>query len=955
MAALLERATISKDRLTAQEARLRKANADLAQEIAERKRAEDLFRLVVESAPNGMLMIDRKSSVVLVNSQIQKMFGYTKEELLGKPLDILIPERYRGQHPQHREEFFSDAKVRPMGAGRDLYALRKDGSEFPVEIGLNPVHTPDGTHVLASVIDITERKAAEEQLQQSEERFRAMIENVKDYAIFMLDSGGRVVTWNKGAEAVTGYPGEQIIGKHFSCFYPIADQKVRLPEQILHAALTEGQHETTMTWQLRNDGTKFCAHVVTTAVRNSKGGLIGFSTVTRDLTRRQLVIAELQRAKEEAEAANEVKSNFIANVSHEIRTPMTGIVGMTGLLADTELSPQQAEYCHIIRRSSEALLTVINEVLDFSKVESGKLELEIIDFDLRAATEEVMDLFAQQAEDKDIELVSFVDCEVAEKLRGDPGRVRQVLSNLVGNAVKFTKSGQVAVRVQLVGQTAEDICLRFEVTDSGIGIPRDKLGVLFGSFSQVDASISRKYGGTGLGLAICKRFIELMGGEIGVESEPDKGSRFWFTLRLLKSLESGSEAPRPRAHLRGLRMLVVEANALNCSVFEHYLTSWGVLSDAAPEGHRALEMLSAAQHRGAPYHLVILDFALPGMNGLELARKIRENRKFGAPKLLLLTSMAKKGDARLAREAGIDGYFTKPLRFSQLEQCLALLMGATPASEDPGNLLTLHTLAELKTQARLRILVVDDNHINQRVLASLLENMGHRAEVVGNGREAVEAYKHAPYNMILMDLQMPEMDGIEASRQIREVAQAKGLHTAIIAVTARARKQDRDFCLAHGMDDYVSKPISPMELRAAIDRITSTATKVVPSGNPAPDSIHAGNAVDLVKALAQIEDNRDLLHEIVAMFLEQYPKLLEQIHQALSSSNGKALTGAAHTLRSSAGQVGAQQAMNAARTLEEIGERKSLAKAPAVVAQLEQELARVKFALLESGYSKPQQ
>ena len=951
MTALLERAKIAKGRLVAQEAKLKKANADLALEIAERRRAEDLFRLVVESAPNGMLMIDRKSTIVLVNSQMEKMFGYTRQELLKKPVDTLLPERYRGQHPHYREEFLSDPRARTMGAGRELYALRKDGSEFPVEIGLNPVHTPEGTHILASVIDITARKAAEEHLKENEERFRSMIENVKDYAIFMLDPEGRIVTWNKGAEAATGYSAEEIIGKAISLFFPITDQRGLLYEQILQTALTEGRHETTMAWQLRKDGTKFCSHITTTAVRKPDGRLLGFSVVTCDLTEQQKNNSELKRAKEAAEEANGVKSDFIANVSHEIRTPMTGIIGMTGLLADTELSSKQAEYCQIIRQSSEALLTVINEVLDFSKVESGKLELEIIDFDLRVAVEEVLDLFANQAEDRGIELVSLVGCDVTEKVQGDPGRVRQVLSNLVGNALKFTKAGEIAVRVRLLRQTAKTVSLRFEINDTGMGIAKDKLAKLFGSFTQVDASTTRRFGGTGLGLAICKRFVELMGGEIGVDSEPDKGSSFWFTLDLLKSPENAFEVPSDRAHLRGLHMLVVEANALNRSAFDQYLTSWGISGSSAPDGRSALKMLSAAQNQGVPYDLVILDFKLPDMDGLELARKIRENPKLGAAKLLLLTSMAKKGDARSAREAGIDGYFTKPIHFSQLEECLALLMGEASTTEDSGTLLTLRTLAELKSQTRLRILVADDNHINQKVVASLLENMGHRAEVVGNGKEAVEAYRSAPYDIVLMDLQMPEMDGFEASHQIHEIAQAKGLKTSIVAVTARARKQDREACLARGMDDYVSKPISPMELRAAIDRTMAGAAKGASSNNSSPNPVNPGHTVDLVEALASIEGNRDLLREIVQMFIEQYPRLLEQIHQALSSSDGKALAAAAHTLRSSAGQVGAHEALDGARRLEEIGERESLAKAPAVLAKLEEELVRVKSALLENGYA----
>jgi len=948
MASLLEKTTVSKDRLETHDLKLRKVNADLAREIAERNRTEELFRLVVESAPNGLLMIDRHGTIVLANSQMEKMFGYGRQDLLGQPLETLIPERHLGQDPGHREGFFADPKVRAMGAGGDLFGLRKDGSEFPVEIGLNPVNTPEGTHVLASVIDITERRASEFRLHQSEERFRSMIENVKDHAIFMLDEEGRVITWNKGAERVRGFTAQEIIGAHYSCFFTAEDRDNGTPERLLKMALDEGQceHEG---WCVRKDGSRFAANSVITAVHNGEEKLTGFSAVTRDLTKRMRIEQELRLAKEEAESANEAKSAFLANISHEIRTPMTGIIGMAGLLCDTELSPKQVEYCQIIQRSSQSLLTVMNEVLDFSKIESGKLELEIIDFDLTSAVGEVIDLFAKQAEDKGIELINFIRYDVPEKLQGDPGRLRQIISNLVGNALKFTAKGEVVVRITVQEQTAAYANFRFEVSDTGIGIPKEQHDKLFNSFTQVDASTTRKYGGTGLGLAICKKFVELMGGQIGMDSEPEKGSTVWFTLQLLKQRGSDREAPRPRTSLHGLRMLVVEGNATNRTVLDHYLSSLGIVSRSAEDAPTALDLLSLANEKDTPYDLAILDFRLPSMDGLELARTIRQNPKFGSPKLLLLSSVGKRGDAKLAREAGIDGYLTMPVSLSNLHECLALLMGEAPKGDDSNSLVTLHKLAELKSQTRLRVLVADDNHINQKVVASLLENMGHRAEVVGNGKEAVEAYKFIPYDVVLMDLQMPEMDGFEASGQIRALARMQGRHTSIIAVTAYARKQDKEKCLAWGMDDYVSKPINPMELRAVLER-TMTAARSISPVAPLVDST---DVLNLSAAMAQIEGNSELFAEIAQMFLAQYPRLLAEIHQAFSASDCAVLTSAVHTLGSSAGQMGAGRALATARKLEEIGRQEELASVPEALAQLEADLALVESALVERGYLAP--
>ena len=443
-----------------------------------------------------------------------------------------------------------------------------------------------------------------------------------------------------------------------------------------------------------------------------------------------------------------------------------------------------------------------------------------------------------------------------------------------------------------------------------------------------------------------------MEGQIGMDSELDKGSRFWFTVQLLKQRDGARQTARPRADLHGLTMLIVEGNSTNRIVLEHYLSYFGIQSQSAEDGPTALELLRLAAEKAEPYDLAILDFMLPGMDGLELARTIRRNPKFGSLKLLMLTSVGKRGDGKLAEQAGIDAYLTKPFRFSYLYESLALLMGKAPHKVDSSSsLITSHSLAELKAQDRLRILVAEDNHINQKVTVSLLEKMGHRADVVGNGKEAIQAFKFLPYDLILMDLQMPEMDGFEASLQIRILDSLNGHQTCVIAVTAHAMKEYREKCLEWGFDDYISKPINPQELKGIIKRWRNRTLTAISSDNIVEETPACADIVNFSEALAQIEGNRELLVEIVQLFLEQYPKLLEETRQALCRSDWQSLSNAAHTLASSAGQLGAQRAFSAAKKLEQIANQENLSSVPEALAGLENELLLVKAAVADSAHS----
>jgi len=715
-------------------------------------------------------------------------------------------------HPDDRERVtreFERAGADPTQV--EYRIVRPDGGLRWIWVRMFPVRTETGTQtrMIGIAQDCTERKQAE-----SMQAFLASIVESSDDSIVGTDLNGRIVSWNQGAEKLFGYTAGEAIGKLITMLFPQDRQKDYV--QVLNRIRRQEHVERFESVRVAKDGKPIPVLTIVSPIRDRSGRLQGVSAIYRDMTTEKKAAAELLRAKEAAEAASQAKSTFLATMSHEIRTPMNGILGMTELVLDSDVTDDQRESLDLVRLSTESLLAVINDILDFSKIEAGKLDFEAIPFDFRESLGETMKTLGFRAYQKGLELIYEVHPDVPAVLVGDPGRLRQILVNLVGNAIKFTERGEILVKVELESLTPESACLHYSVRDTGVGIPPEKHQKIFEAFSQADDSMTRKYGGTGLGLTICGRLVDMMSGRIWVESEAGQGSTFHFTTNLSVPSESLAKATRMQPEeLRGLPVLVVDDNLTNRRVMVGLLTQWGMKPKAVDGGRAALLALESAKQAGRPFALILLDGQMPELDGFDLALRLQEHPDWVGATIMMLTSADQLGDGARCRSLGISAYLVKPVRQSELLSKICHSLKSAPGNDA----VATRRQAEPKIASDIRVLVAEDNPVNQTLVQRLLEKRGYSIVVVGDGRAALSALEQDEFDIVLMDVQMPDMDGFAATAVIREQERTSGRHTPIVAMTAHALKGDPERCLAEGMDAYISKPIRTDELFLTLERM----------------------------------------------------------------------------------------------------------------------------------------
>jgi two-component system sensor histidine kinase/response regulator len=812
----------------------------------------------------------------------------------------------------------------------------------------------DGKKLGAVVVmhDITEQKLAERALLESKERIKLFVKHTPA-AVAMLDSEMRYVLTSQ--RWLTDYKlGEQdIIGRsHYELFPDIPERWKEIHRRGLRGEVIKCDEDPFP----RQDGTTEWLRWEMHPWRDNQGEIGGIIFFTEVITRRKEMEVELKNARDAALESARMKSEFLANMSHEIRTPMNGVMGMTEMLLDTRLDDFQRESAETIKASADSLLNIINDILDFSKIEAGKLNFETIDFDLRNTVEGTVELFVEQAANKRVELATLVNSDVPTDLLGDPGRLRQILTNLIGNAVKFTAQGEIFVRVFKEEETQDTVRLGFSVCDTGIGIKPETQKYLFQAFVQADGSTTRKYGGTGLGLAISKQLIELMNGDITVESEPDKGSTFTFTAEFKKQIVP-AEKKSPRADLTGIRVLIVDDNQTNRKILRYQTESRGMIADEAENGATAFAKLREASRAGNPFDLAILDLMMPEMDGFELAHFIKKDFSISDVRLILMPSFGQRGHGKIARQAGIAGYLIKPVKQTDLFTCIADVLGEPemPKETNAPALVTRHTLKAKRAGENKRILIAEDNAVNQRVASLQLERLGYETDIVENGRLALEALDRREYSLVLMDCQMPEMDGYEATAEIRR-RQQNGRRIPIIAVTANAMQGEREKCLAAGMDDYLAKPFKQKDLDALIKQWTGDRTTTLQSASEIgsggetrqTDEASDGKTDESVAEAATMrrsvearlgelepELGAEMIEMIVNLFREDSIVRLENLRKAISQQDSAEIERESHQLKGACANIGANRIADLCSQIESQAENKRFSATAEVFERIE--------------------
>jgi len=888
---------------------LKNNNRDLELAEAAFLNKEECFQQLLQSTDQGIYSIDMEGRCTFINSAGLSMLELQLEECLGKNIHELIHH----SHPDGRHYPAEDCPAHQALLGGSSYwksnevLWRKDGTSFFAEFSSHPLKENGIVcGAVATFSDISDRKQFEDQLQMLS---RAVEQSPA--TIVITDINGTIEFVNPKFAILTGYTPEEAIGQNpriLNSGMTPPDTFTDLWETITAGKTWEGEFLNKSKY-----GEQFWERASISPLLDDNGTVTHYLAVKEDITEKKQFLEQLTAAKELAEAGNRAKSDFLATMSHEIRTPMNGVIGMTGLLIDTDLNDEQREYAEIVRNSGENLLGIINDILDFSKMEAGRMDLELLDFDLRVTLVDTVQMFHSRASTAGLTLTCKIDPDVPPFLKGDPGRLRQILTNLVGNSIKFTSNGSVAINVHLAEELNSNVTIRFEVCDTGIGIPSSRLSAIFEPFTQADGTTTRRYGGTGLGLAICKQLTELMGGEIGAISQEGQGSTFWFTLRFGLGSEPPqkiAEAPAP-FDTAAIRVLIVDDNETNRKLMTTLLGQWGYRYETACDGESALAVMQQAIERNDPFRIALLDLLMPGMDGQELGRLIKADPALESTLMVMVTSNGKRGDATILDQIGFVGYLVKPVLQQQLRDCLELVLGRASQSDTSAcppeghGLVTRHTVAESAKQ-RVRILLAEDNVINQKVAQNILGKLGYKSDVVADGREAVRALEMIDYDLVLMDCMMPELDGFEATLMIRDASSKVRNHTVpIIAMTANAMKGDREKCLEAGMDDYLSKPVKKEDLAEMIEKWIASGSRRVTSPPQTTKRSDSSPLFDRSDMLERMDHDEDFVAIILKESLQLLPAQMEEIRNLCRGDDAILLRRSVHTMKGVAANISA--------------------------------------------------
>jgi PAS domain S-box-containing protein len=929
----------------------------IVRDITARKKAEQAlaisetkFRTLYESTDDAVMLL-RGDRFFDCNQSAVRLFGCKdKAEFCTKhPADLSPLTQPCGAGSLALSSGrIETAKAQGWNRFEWVHKRLDNGRTFSAEVLLNVMNLGEQPFIQAVVRDISGRKKGETERAEREALHRSLLENLTSGVVILDAETHRIESVNPAAAAMFGAPEEKIVGRechHFLCPAELG----RCPVTDLGEVIDNSDRTL-----LRADGRRL--PILKSAKRIVIGGREKLLECFVDISDRKRIEEAANELAAKASAASKAKSEFLANMSHEIRTPMNGVIGMTGLLLESGLTEQQRRYAEIVRASGESLLGIIDDILDFSKIEAKKLNLEIREFDLSLLLYELAESMAARAHEKAIELLCEVDPEAPVLLRGDPGRLRQVLTNLVGNAIKFTQSGEVVVRVTAESLASQGLLLRFTVRDTGIGIPPDKIALLFDKFSQVDASTTRKYGGTGLGLAISKQLTEMMGGEIGVDSEPGKGSEFWFTVRLERQPDDTGVESLPPVNLRGVRVLIVDDNASNREALVRRMASWEMRPMGTGNGPGALQTLCRAVEEQDPFRLAVIDMQMPGMDGESVGRTIRADSRLADTRMVMLTPLGAREDAQGIEAVGFAASVAKPIRPQALCSLLSDVM-----SREPGTLPRSAVQAATgKEPGRFdgggaRILLVEDNLTNQQVALGILSKFGLRTDTALNGAEAIQALGSVTYDLVLMDVLMPVMDGMEATRRIRSgESAASHPRIPIVAMTAQAMGGDRERCLEAGMDDYVSKPVSP---RALADVLSRWLPQVEP-GPLAEEPSKAGTGAQQVwdepALLERLMGDRAVAKVVLRGFLDDIPRQIANMRTHLDTGAAPDVQRQAHSIKGAAASVGGNSLCALAFEIEQAGKAGDLSAAAARMNDLESEFDRLREAITAGSEPEPQ-